>query len=202
YTKRLETRRYRTRGLNRLLIEACLLSTLVIKALRTDGHKVVVGFAVLRFQEPTQRLETGRHHAIVRTGGAHDQQCLGESRVAVSNDIFEPFPIRTTDRFIHLQQSPAEQGSHFLRVAVSGIGIEVLLNSKQGIGRGTGTVDFDGCGKRKLKKAPSSTSQCLIIGSTENRTEAPQRAAMAVFRANCFVPTAIVAEKVSESAVR
>src|ERR1035441_8236987 len=79
YTKRIETRRYRACGLNRLLIEACLLSTLVIKALRTDGHKVVVGFAVLRFQEPTQRLETGRHHAIVRTGGAHDKQCLGES---------------------------------------------------------------------------------------------------------------------------
>ena len=66
YAVGLQTRRDRAGGFKRLLIEAGLLTTLAIEALRTDGHKVAVDFAALRFEQPIQRFETGGNHAIIR----------------------------------------------------------------------------------------------------------------------------------------
>ena len=49
YAVGLQARRNRAGGLQRLLIEARLLTILVVEALRTDRHKVAIDFAVLRF---------------------------------------------------------------------------------------------------------------------------------------------------------
>ena len=77
YAVRFETRRNRTGGLNRLLIEAGFPPTLVIKALRPDRHKVVVDFAMLCFRQPLQCFETGGNHAIIRASRSHEQHGLG-----------------------------------------------------------------------------------------------------------------------------
>src|SRR5271157_1177329 len=69
---RFETCGNRAGGLNRLLIEARLFTTLVVKALRSDGHKEAAGFAMLCFHKPVERFEPGGNHAIVRAGRAHD----------------------------------------------------------------------------------------------------------------------------------
>jgi len=64
----MQTGGYCAGGLKRLLIEAGFFTTLTIKALRADRHKVAVGCAALRFREPIQRFETGRDHAIIWAG--------------------------------------------------------------------------------------------------------------------------------------
>jgi len=73
YPIRSETCRNGASGLNGLLIESRLCSALVIKALRSDRYKVVVGLAMLHCQEPIQRFQAGRDHMIVRTRRAHEQ---------------------------------------------------------------------------------------------------------------------------------
>ena len=70
YAIGLETRRNCAGSFNRLLIETGLLSTLAIKALRSDRHKVAVGFATLRFHQPFQCFETGGNHTIIRASRA------------------------------------------------------------------------------------------------------------------------------------
>ena len=152
YAVRLQTSGNRAGGFKRLLIEAGLFATLAIEALRTDRNKVAVGFAALHFQQPIQRFQAGGNHAIIRAGRTHQQQGLRQSRVSVSQNILEPFPIRPPDRLIHFEQSPAEGGSDFLRVAISGIGIEVFLNSEQGVCPGPRTAEFHCCGKRELEQ--------------------------------------------------
>src|ERR1039457_7674467 len=82
-TVRLETRGDRAGGFNRLLIEAGFFTTLAIKALRSYGNKVTAGFATLRFRQPIECFETGGNHTIIRARCAHEQQGLGQSRVAV-----------------------------------------------------------------------------------------------------------------------
>src|SRR3984893_3807044 len=66
YAIGFETRRNCAGSFNRLLIETGLFPALVIKALRSDRHKVPVGFATLRFHQPFQSFETGGDHTIIR----------------------------------------------------------------------------------------------------------------------------------------
>ena len=51
-----------------------------------------------------------------------------------------------------------------------------------------------------FKESAGSTSQSCIPRVAQHRPQGPQRAAMAVFRSNIFLPFAVVAEKVPEPA--
>src|ERR1700693_3282148 len=112
------------------------------KALRTDRNKVAVDFATLHSEQPIQRFKAGRNHAVIGASQAYLQQGLRQSRVCVGYNVLEPFPVWPSDGFIHFEQAPAEGGSHFLRIAISGIGREVFLNSEQSVGPGTRTAEF------------------------------------------------------------
>src|SRR5580698_6028231 len=61
----LQTSRHCASGFNGLLIETCLFAALVIKALRTNGYEMTVGFAMLRRQEPIQCFEAGGNHPLI-----------------------------------------------------------------------------------------------------------------------------------------
>src|ERR1700693_5685103 len=77
YAVRFQTRGNRAPGFNGLLIETGLITVLMIKALRSDGYKVAVRLATLRFHKPIERNETGGNHAIIRASRAREQHGLG-----------------------------------------------------------------------------------------------------------------------------
>ena len=94
YAVRFETRGNRATGFNGLLIEAGLFTALTIKALRSDGHKVVVRFAMLRFQQPIQRFETGPrmsqvvvHGNTVYLAGVVAKAAAGKSVTEQTQDV-------------------------------------------------------------------------------------------------------------------
>src|SRR5713226_8837969 len=60
-----EARRNRAGGFNRLLIEAGSFTILAIEPLRSDGYKVAIDLAVLRFREPIQAFESGGNHTRI-----------------------------------------------------------------------------------------------------------------------------------------
>src|ERR1700728_5232055 len=130
HTVSLQTRRNCARGFDRLLIEASLFAILTIETLGTDRYEMAAGFATLRFHQPIERFQAGRNHSLVPTGGAYNDQGFGQPGVAVGNHVLKPLPVRTPDRFIHIEQSLGQCESYLLGVAIPGIGMEVLLNSK------------------------------------------------------------------------
>src|ERR1700722_17335216 len=78
-----QRRRDRTRGLNRLLIEASLFTAAAIEAVRPDGDEVTVDFAMLHAGEPIESLETGCNHPLIGATGSYEQQGLGQPRISI-----------------------------------------------------------------------------------------------------------------------
>ncbi len=60
YAIRLQTRRNRAGGFNRLLIEAGLFTILTVEALRTDRHEVAIDFALLRLSTANPAIRDRR----------------------------------------------------------------------------------------------------------------------------------------------
>ena len=52
-------------GFNRLLIEPRRFTTLAVKTLLADQHKVAIGQAVLCFHQPVERIDSGGKHTFV-----------------------------------------------------------------------------------------------------------------------------------------
>src|SRR5580704_3261974 len=151
YAIGLQTRRHRTCGLQRLLVEASLFTSLAIETLRPDRHKVAVGLATLSFHKPIHGVESGGDHAIIRASRTSKQHGLGQSCVSVSQNVLTPLPIRTPDRLIHGKQSPRQHRPDLLCIPVAGIRIEIGLNSEQRVGAGTRTVKLHNCWQRGLE---------------------------------------------------
>ena len=66
--------------------------------------------------------------------------------------------------------------------------MEVLLNSEQSEGAGARTVKLDHRRHGNLEQTSGGASQSLILGSAQNSSKRPQRAAVRIFRSLLFHP--------------
>ena len=159
----LQTSRNGASGFKWLLIEAGLLAILAIKPLRTNWDKVAVGFAPLHFQQPLQRFESSGNHALIRASCANQQHGLGQSGVAVGQNVLKPFPIGLPDGLIHFEKTATDGKLYFLCIAISGIRSEILLNAEQGICPSTRAAEFNRGREREFKQTPGRAHQSLIL---------------------------------------
>jgi len=125
-------------------------------------HKVAVRGTVLRFHQPVQRIDSGGKHTFIAASRSRQQHGLGQPCVAVSHNVFEPFPVRALDRQIHIEQPLSQGESYALGVAVSRVCMQVLMKPQHGVGAGTRTVEVDHGRQGILEQSPGGSSKSVI----------------------------------------
>ena len=97
---RFEASGYHGLSFHRLLIEAGTLTAAFIKAVGADGNKMASArVGALQIGQPTERLQSGFSHIVIRDPLSAHQQGMGQHGVAVGQRFFVPAPFRCTVDF-------------------------------------------------------------------------------------------------------
>src|SRR5229473_1588619 len=185
-------------GFDGLLVEAGLLGRLGIEALRADRHEMTFYFATLQGDEPIQGFESRRNHFFVPGAYTRSHQSLGQTGVRIGEAILKPFPIIGAVGAIGIQQSIRQSIGSTESGAISGKGVEILLEAEQGKSAGARALEFDSGGNGKFKHTARGSTQSRVFGSAENGPQSPKSPPVAVFRALRLLPVAFVTQTVSE----
>src|SRR5208283_3496806 len=192
----LKTSRDCGAGFDRLLIEAGLLRALGEASAGADGNEDLPVTAMLRRHKPFERLNSHRDHLLVLATAARQDKRLRQPSIRVGEALLEPMPGFRVTALVNIKQPIGERVARALHCPVTGEPVEIGLQTENTECPCARAREAQNGRHGGLKQSSCRSPQSGVLRLTQRRAQGPQRAAVAVFRANVFQPFAIVAQKV------